>query len=162
MQVQFGDERLPTRFWDKVSPEPNSGCWLWSAAVSHGYGNFGTGGRLRRKTVYAHRLVMALGQPVGPDDQVLHRCDNPYCCNPDHLFVGDTTANMRDMVAKGRHRLMNRPAENAAKTHCKRGHPLSGDNLRIRSDGSRICRVCRATIEARFKAKRKKNGHSNC
>ena len=50
--VFFGDRRVPPRFWDKVSPEPNSGCWLWLGSVTaKGYGEFWAGDRLER----AHR-----------------------------------------------------------------------------------------------------------
>lgn len=53
---------------------------------------------------------------------------------------------MRDMAKKGRHRLNNIPLKNSLKSHCCHGHPLSGENLWVRKDGSRICKTCRARI----------------
>lgn len=88
------------RFMDKVSPEPNSGCWLWTASSSaQGYGHFQVNGRLCR----AHRVSWELHNGKIPDGMwVLHKCDNPGCVNPDHLFLGTNVDNVADMVAKGR------------------------------------------------------------
>lgn len=138
----FGDPRLPQRFWDKVSPEPNSGCWLWTGgADSNGYGRFGI--PKAYKTTLTHRYsYSALVKPA--DGQfVLHRCDNPACCNPNHLFLGDQTDNMRDMARKGRNALNNQPLRNSQKTHCLNGHPLTGPHVRIWR-GHRICNTCHA------------------
>ena len=93
------------RFMDKVSPEPNSGCWLWTAFTrKDGYGQF----RFEGRTQAAHRVAWQLYN--GPLDRgasgsgvcVLHKCDNPACVNPDHLFTGSNADNVKDMVAKGR------------------------------------------------------------
>jgi hypothetical protein len=116
----FGDPRLPARFWAKVSPEPNSGCWLWLGAVApYNYGQFWLG-----RLVRCHRLVYeTLVAPVPADAKVCHRCDNPNCCNPDHLWLGSHSDNMRDMFAKGR--MVRRPWKKV----CKRGHPRVPSNL---------------------------------
>jgi hypothetical protein len=144
------------RFTARISPEPNSGCWLFDgAATPKGYGTFTPRGE--RAPQYAHRLAFEAlgGQPIPEGAHVLHRCDVRCCVNPDHLFLGDQAANMRDMAAKGRNVLTNRPLENSLRTHCKHGHRLSGSNLWIRADGSRICRTCRRRIHRNW---RKKNG----
>lgn len=93
-------QELPTRFWKKVQVNPGS-CWEWTGCLnSCGYGRTFLGG----KHVYAHRLMFeAHNGPLGEGLQALHRCDNPKCVNPDHLFAGTRSDNMRDMVAKGRH-----------------------------------------------------------
>lgn len=78
----------------------DAGCIEWIGAKSSaGYGQIRTGGRIE----YAHRLVYAFsfGSPSGFD--VCHRCDNPPCCNPDHLFLGSARDNIIDMRTKGRH-----------------------------------------------------------
>lgn len=86
-------------------PEPMSGCWLWIGGVSYppGYGRMTRG-------QYAHRVSYEIHRgkiPVGM--HVLHRCDNRLCVNPDHLFLGTQSDNMRDMMAKGRGRPNGKP-----------------------------------------------------
>jgi len=93
------------RFQRFVSPEPNTGCWLWAGADDQrrGYGRFGLGSE--HQVVAAHRFAWeAANGPVPPGLFVCHRCDLPACVNPDHLFVGSHDDNMRDMVAKDRAR----------------------------------------------------------
>jgi hypothetical protein len=75
-------------------------CWTWTGATDQrGYGNLRWAGRLWG----VHRLMFHLAvRPVERGEEVCHRCDNPICCNPAHLFVGTHHDNMLDAAAKGR------------------------------------------------------------
>lgn len=139
MTSLFGDTRLPRRFWDKVSPEPNSGCWLWMGSHNaKGYGELWFGDRNER----AHRLSYEFLVADLPGDWlVCHRCDNPACVNPAHLFVGTAAQNTADMVNKGRHV----PAPRRG-SHCHRGHALTPENT-LSAGGCKACK--RLTYHAR-------------
>lgn len=96
--VQFSDPILA--FNDRYIPEPNSGCWLWIGSLStSGYGRMTIG----QRQIQAHRFSFEAHNGNIPDGlEVLHKCDNPMCVNPDHLRAGTHKDNMRDMYAKGR------------------------------------------------------------
>lgn len=109
-----------------------TGCWLYAPGGKPiAYGRVTYNG----KSEGAHRVAAMLWLGMKPEEWALHKCDTPACFNPEHLFRGDHAANNRDKIQKGRH-------ASQRKTHCKHGHPLSGSNLRHRSNGARQCRKC--------------------
>ena len=101
------------RFWgkvDKAGPTPAhcpelGACWLWTGRKDkYGYGTLYTGPQGAVVGEASHRLSFFLAHGRWPRPCALHRCDNPACVNPAHLFEGDRGDNIRDCVAKGRHR----------------------------------------------------------
>lgn len=93
------------RFWSHVDKNGPNGCWLWTG----GHHPFGHGHVLwKGKTRRAHRVAWELLR--GPldawrsykDPLLCHKCDNPRCVNPDHMFIGSSKDNLQDMVCKGR------------------------------------------------------------
>lgn len=113
--------------------QPESGCWIWKGWCSRlGYGSVSVKGRAWP----VHRLTYTLFKGEIPKGlQACHTCDIPACCNPEHIFLGTAADNARDAQSKGRH-------FTSSKTHCVRGHPLSGDNLYLAPSGRRQCKTC--------------------
>lgn len=92
------------RFWSKVKVTARTeDCWIWNGLKTKtGYGQMSIGGR-KGKIWFTHRFSYQLAYGEIPEGaHVLHRCDNPSCVNPNHLFLGTHKDNMQDMVNKGR------------------------------------------------------------
>lgn len=101
--VTLTDKEI-TRFWNRVDRRGPDECWPWKAGVDwDGYGLFCFGYRTGQKTRGAHRVAYLLVNGIIPEGlHVLHRCDNPPCCNPNHLYAGTRLQNAADMVARER------------------------------------------------------------
>ncbi len=99
LEQDVESEATRLRFWGKV--QIVDGCWEWQAHRStKGYGRFWL---TQKRYEQAHRFAWILEHGQIPDGlHVLHRCDNPPCCNPAHLFLGTNRDNNDDKMAKGR------------------------------------------------------------
>lgn len=110
-----------------------TGCLEWTLyRTAKGYGLTSYRGR----THFAYRIVYELSVGPIPDGLVLdHLCRNPACINVEHLEPVTPRTNLM--------RGNTRAAKNTKKTHCKRGHPFSGENLGITHRGGRFCKTCK-------------------
>ena len=93
------DLSFEERFWEKVDRGDPDECWEWQAGSDpSGYGTFSV------KTHHepAHRVAYSLAVEDADDLLVLHHCDNPPCCNPNHLYAGTHKDNIRDVVFRER------------------------------------------------------------
>lgn len=139
------------RFWPKVDKNgpvsdfaPHLGpCWIWTAGKNRvGYGKFS----IMYDTVPAHQFAYrTLVGPVPAGLQLDHLCMVPACVNPSHLEPVTFAENV------GRS-----PKHPRNKTHCKHGHPLSGDNLmRLKCRNERVCKTCSSNRKKRYAAEAK-------
>ena len=123
------------RFWDKVIPEPMSGCWLWIGAIkSNGYGVIRNGARGTGYS-YAHRYAyIAFRGLIPAGAQIDHLCRLRCCVNPDHLEPVSCRENLR----RGTHPniILHRNRT------CKQGHFLNPENSYYQADGRQFCKTC--------------------
>ena len=142
---------IAERLMRYVSPEPNTGCWLWTGGVTHnGYGRFKRDGVTRM----AHRETYEVFvRPIPAGLTLDHLCRNTFCVNPAHLEPVTPRVN----VLRGE----TITARNAVKTECERGHPLNGSNLFIRRDGRRRCKACNtASVKRTMSRPEQKRKHA--
>lgn len=122
----------------KTKVNSATGCWEWIGYTEKdGYGEC-RAARHRTGTARVHRNAwIGFYGSVPTGLSVLHRCDNPPCWNPTHLFVGTVADNNRDMAAKGR-------TANGRKTHCPRDHEYTPENTWHPEDdpNKRVCLRC--------------------
>lgn len=131
--MKFFSTKSPVeRFHKKVEPVTESGCWLWTARCDRaGYGRFWSG----VTHVGAHRFAFEYFRGPVPDGLELdHLCRVPCCVNPWHLEAVTGRINVLRGVGVS--------AQNARKSRCLHGHPLSGTNLRRDTRGHRQCVIC--------------------
>jgi len=128
-------------------------CWNWIGYTQNGYGVFRIKPSL--KWYYVHRVSAAifLGFDADSNKWILHKCDNPRCFNPEHLFIGDHVDNMHDAALKGRLNTFGADRRRNI-THCPRGHEYS-DNNTYTHEGSRYCRECKRLAQQRYVEKRR-------
>lgn len=122
---------LPERFEASIAYCPTTGCWLWQGpAMGNGYGVFNVG----HKHFSAHRFAYeSLKGPIPEGLTIDHLCRNRACVNPDHMEPVTNVVNVMRGISLA--------AQNARKTHCKRGHEFTAENTLV-SGGRRQCRAC--------------------
>lgn len=144
-------EALKRRFWEKVERRERDQCWLWLGSKNErGYGSMSHNKRLRKATHLAFEIHHMRPFPIGMVAR--HTCDNPSCVNPQHIVPGTLRQNAQDMVERKRHHANRR-------THCIKGHPLSGENLIHRKNGQRGCRECNKAHQKNYKRKVRSKSH---
>jgi hypothetical protein len=123
--------------------EMPSGCIEWTRYTDHaGYGKLS----VNSAPVATHRLAWELANgPIPKGLGVLHRCDNPPCCNVAHLFLGTQVENIADMRAKDR----DRTNGYELRSHCSHGHSFDESNTYLNPQGVRICRACKRASDTR-------------
>ncbi len=135
------------RFWEKVNKKAKNGCWEWTACLNDaGYGKF----CVSERRLLAHRVSLFLTGVHLPLNLVAdHKCRNRKCVNPQHLRLVSIKANALENS-------ISPVAQNAGKTHCDRGHLLSGKNLYITlGRKTRSCRICQNQFSRNYKAKKR-------
>jgi hypothetical protein len=135
------------RFWPRVDKRPD-GCWIWTGSTDgHGYGQFRADGTMVKAYRWAYEDTHG---PVPAGLELDHVCRVRRCVNPDHL----EPVTHRENVLRGE----SITADQAKRTHCPKGHPYSGANLKIRPNGKRRCVTCHRESERRRKARQRSSG----
>jgi hypothetical protein len=138
--------------WNGMKYDAVTGCWNWI----HYKNKKGYGWRwYMGQKQFVHRIAahLWLGFDLKSTLLVLHRCDNPSCYNPKHLFIGTALMNSRDAIAKGRH--LGQPGMDPNRTQCKNGHPWVVENI-YRGRACKTCRYLR-TKESRIRRRNELN-----
>lgn len=133
--IEFGDNRLPDRFWQKCSVS-GTGCWLWTGLLAgQGYGYYRP---VTLGTRRVHRITyLALVGEIPSGLELDHLCRVRNCCNPAHLEPVTRSENSRRGIGAQVIR-----ARTAAMTACVRGHEFTEENTARDHRGHRRCKEC--------------------
>lgn len=136
--VKKADRSFEERLWARIDKAAPDGCWVWTGALNaSGYGAVGRDSKVLRVHRVTYELLVG---PIPDGLQLDHLCRNRACCNPEHL---EPVTN-RENWLRGQHHTAVMLRDGV----CKRGHQMTAENTRVRSDGSRCCRECNRLMAA--------------
>lgn len=116
---------------ERCTPEPSTGCWLWTESLgSTGYGECWS--TRRGRSIKASRVSFEAFKGTIPEGMfVCHRCDQPSCVNPAHLWLGTQSDNMRDAMSKGRTRGIVTNPSRGVDQHCAKLDDITVECMRV-------------------------------
>ena len=138
--------RTKRRLLKRIKIVPETECWEWTGWRDRdGYGGI----KFNRKNARVHRLAawIWLDFDLSSELFVCHKCDNPLCFNPKHLFLATCLENNRDSISKGRG---GAGKANRLKEFCPYGHKYTEENTYITPEGNRVCRSCWKMHKSRY------------
>lgn len=128
--------------------EKDGACWRWTGASVPGASSRYPDFSVKGKSIRAHRFsYLAFNGEIPTGTHVDHICRNTLCVNPKHLRVLSPRENTLIGIGPS--------ANNARKTKCVNGHPFSGENLKIKKNGVRVCRTCERASGTKYNRKRR-------
>lgn len=147
---------LESRFFSRVCKGAEEECWQWTGQIDkRGYGRLWAANihPCLTRMSFAHRVSYYISKGTIPDNiNILHKCDNPNCVNPNHLFPGTLKQNTQDMLEKNRH-------FHKAKVTCPLGHAYDEENTYYYKN-NRQCRKCSIERSRRYRNRIKKTAIS--
>ena len=148
MRLEELDKNLADRIIRNRVIDPITNCWNWTGSVTHNnHAQLSYNGRNQAVA----RWIM--GIRPGRKINVNHKdiCQNPRCFNPEHLYIGTQSDNIRDLVRLGKY-VSNLGEFSRLKTHCTRGHEYNDSIRNVRGD--RICKICMKAANRRSKQRK--------
>lgn len=147
MPNAFKEGKLPTkeinltstdieRFWKRVNK--GDGCWEWTGSTHKGYASL----QIKQKKFGAHRVSYTIANgPIPEGFSICHKCDNPKCVRPDHLFAGTSQDNTTDRIAKGRGKIKLNASQAAQIKQLVYTHSTASAGRMFGIDGKQVAEI---------------------